>query len=768
MDHKKIFILLVLLFLTTLSSFAQQKQVITGRILDQQTGEPLIGANIFVPNTSKGTVTDRTGHFKIALSGNVRQLQVSYIGYVRKTITLSDKNKALNILLEPDNVALNEVQVVGFDTNKKLQETAASVALLTEQDFERTSEVSLQPVLNTIPGVQMDQSNLSDARISIRGAGIRSGYGIRNIKIYVNNIPLTEANGFTRIEGLDVSAVGRAEVIKGPASSIYGAGTGGVINFQLEKAPYGTSSIEASGLAGSYGLGRLATTYCTGTDHFNAAITVGRQTYDGYRNHNKDDRTYFTGSLQFFPSQKQTLTLLLNRSRQETYIPGSLNAEQVAVNPRQASAGNVKSGAGRFQTWTRIGAGHSYKFSDQLENTTSLYTSFYDLDHPLSFAYLQQPYQSFGGRTSFVLDPGFSILPTTFTVGGEYLSGRTDAQRFVNNEGEEGALILNQEQNNTQYSVFYQSETTLGSQTTLTLGLSLNKVRYEVTDFMNDSLSGVKDFDVELAPRIALVHVFNDKFALRAGVSSGFSPPTSGEAKNADGHINRKIQAERGVNYEVGARGTLLANRFNYDLTLFSFQMEDQLVPQTVDQGNTIYLNAGETSRRGLEVALSYFWSNEVAAFVHSIRPFVSYSYSDFTFEKFRIIGAEGRVQSDYSGNDVTGIAPHILSAGIDIETAPGFYLNATYFFKDKTPITDENDVYNQAYSLVDTRVGYKATINNYLRIDINAGINNLLDTSYSSLVSLNAASYGGAPPAYYNPAPGRNFYSGLSIRYLF
>src|SRR5699024_10531420 len=147
-------------------------------------------------------------------------------------------------------------------------------------------------------------------------------------------------------------------------------------------------------------------------------------------------------------------------------------------------------------------------------------------------------------------------------------------------------------------------------------------------------------------------------------------------------------------------RGTLLGNSFNYDLALFSFQVEDQLVPQTVDQGNTIYLNAGKTSRKGLEVALSYLWSNKTTAFVHSVRPFVSYSYSDFTFEEFRIIGADGQVESDYSGNDVTGIAPHSLSAGIDINTAPGFYLNATYFFKDKAPITDENDVYGEAYSL--------------------------------------------------------------------
>lgn len=768
MDKTVLFFFFVLSFFITIPSYAQQEYVIKGHVLDQQTRQPLIGANITVSNTTKGTVTDRQGHFSLTVAGDIRQMQVSYIGYIKQNITLRGEGKSLNILLEPDNVALNEVQVIGFDTNKKLQETAASVALLTGKDFKRTSEVSLQPALNTIPGVQMDQSSLNDARISIRGAGIRSGFGTRNIKMYVNNIPLTEADGFTRIEGLDVSAVGRAEIIKGPASSIYGAGTGGVINFQLEKAPYGTSSMEASGLAGSYGLKRLSTTYRIGTDHFNAAITVGNQTYDGYREHNEDERQFFTGSLQFFPSQKQTLTLLLNRSRQESYIPGSLNAEQIAEDPRQASSGNVASQAGRFQTWTRIGAAHSYNFSDYVENTTSLYTSFYDLDHPLSFAYIRQPYQSYGGRTRFVFDPGITVLPTKFTIGGEFLNGRTDAKRFVNDEGQEGALILNQEQDNTQYSLFYQSETLLGSKTTLTLGLSVNKVRYEVTDFMNDSLSGIKDFDAELAPRVALTHVFNDKIALRAGISSGFSPPTTNEITDADGRISDRIQAERGINYEIGARGNLLDSNFNYDLALFSFRMEDQLVPQTVGQGNTIYLNAGETSRRGLEAALSYFWSNESSAFVSSIRPFISYSYSDFTFEEFRILDADGRAQSDYSGNDITGIAPHILSAGIDFDTAPGFYLNATYFFKDKAPVTDENDIYNKAYFLVNTKVGFQRTIRNSLKIDVSAGVKNLLDESYSSLVSLNASSYGDAPPAFFNPAPERNFYSSISVSYLF
>src|SRR5699024_3846209 len=148
----------------------------------------------------------------------------------------------------------------------------------------------------------------------------------------------------------------------------------------------------------------------------------------------------------------------------------------------------------------------------------------------------------------------------------------------------------------------------------------------------------------------------------------------------ADGRIREQVQAERGINYEIGARGSLLGKGLNYDITLFSFQMADQLVPRTIGPNQTIYVNAGETSRRGLEAALSYFWSDD-SYFINSSRPFISYSYSDFTFEQFRAFGPDGSVTADYSGNDVTGISPHNLSAGIDITTAPGFFLYATYFF---------------------------------------------------------------------------------------
>src|SRR5699024_11465648 len=131
---------------------------------------------------------------------------------------------------------------------------------------------------------------------------------------------------------------------------------------------------------------------------------------------------------------------------------------------------------------------------------------------------------------------------------------------------------------------------------------------------------------------------------------------------NEEGRINQQLQAERGINYEIGARGNLFEKGLNYDVTLFIFQMKDQLVPQTVDQGNTVYLNAGETSKKGVEAALSYFWTNNSSGFIQSMRPFIYYNYYYFTFEAFLVLDEKGQVDVYFSDNEVTGYVPDVLS----------------------------------------------------------------------------------------------------------
>ncbi|MEM9982141.1 MAG: TonB-dependent receptor, partial [Bacteroidota bacterium] len=650
-------------------------KTIKGRVVDSQTQEPLIGATVKIAGTTEGVVTNTKGNFTLEVSQAEVTLEVGYISYESVTVPIRN-NTSLNISLKPNNLYLNEVVVTGFANEKRLQEVAGSVGLITEKELQRANTISLQPVLNTIPGVRVDQSNLSDTRISIRGVGVRSAFGNRNLKFYVNDIPLTEADGFTRIEGLDVATLGRVEVIKGPASSIYGFGTGGVLNFQVQKSAYGEQSLSTDALVGDYGLARLSSTYKVGNDKMNIAATYGWQQLDGYRDYSSDVRRFLTTSLQFYPSDQQTVSAFINRTTQLSEIPGFINQQQVEEDRRQADPRNLEQQAARDQTWTRIGISHDYQFTESFRNVSSLFTSFYELDHPLAFAYLRTGYQSYGGRTRFVFEPNMSRFKTRFTVGGEYLNGISRQLRYVNNEGEEGDIILNADQNNTQYSLFYQSETSLTDQWLLTLGISYNRIEYDVLDYLQPERTDVRAFDPEWTPRAALSYLVSENHALHASVSYGFAPPTVTEARNVDGSLNTALRPETGVNYELNAKGTFLNKRLNYQAAIFRFDVSDELIPQSVEQNVTIYNNAGRTSRNGVELGLSYDWVVEESGFIETIKPFVTVAYSDFQFEEYQILNADDEVTADFAGNALTGVMPWVVNVGLDIYTRPGFYFN--------------------------------------------------------------------------------------------
>ena len=742
---------------------------IKGMIYDSQTKQALGGASIKTINDQTLTVSDKKGYFELPANNTNRELKIVLLGFKTQVINYKKQEGLLNIQLDADEANLNEVRVTGFAGNRTKKETAGSIALITGKDINRGSGVSFQAALNAIPGVRMDQSTLSEARISIRGNGVRSSFGIRNIKIYLNDIPVTEADGTTRIEALDVNSIGRAEVIKGPASSIYGAGTGGVINFQLQRSPYQEQSLEAVGLAGSYGLHKLAMTYRNGGDKINSYVSYGWQEYDGYRDHSNDSRRFLSGNFQLFPDKKRIITLLLNRTTQNSQIPGALTADQVAVNPEQANASNLDKQAGRYQTWTRIGLGQQYQINDQFSNSTSVFTYSYDLNHPLPYAYLRNFYQSYGGRTRFSYDPGFSVLPTQFIIGGEFNEGLTKGTQYVNNKGVEGAITANIDYRNTLYSLFYQSETKLDDKTLLTFGISYNSLKYDVSNYILPAQSGIKRFKPQATPRVAISHNFAEALTLHASVSSGFSPPSSSEVKNVDGSINPLLQAEKGINYEINAKGNILGSRLSYDLAVFKMDMKGELIGQSVQQGITIYNNAGKTTHDGAELALSWqILRPEDNNQVLSLRPFVALTYSDFKFKNYKILSANNEVTANFDGNELTGVSPWVFNGGIDFETQYGIYIYMNYYFNDKMPLNDGNTAYNPSYQLLNSKVGYKKRLGKSFELNIYGGIDNIFNEAYSSIVSLNAMGFAGAQPAYFNPSPKRNGYAGFGFKYLF
>ncbi|WP_417428320.1 TonB-dependent receptor [Halpernia sp.] len=760
---KKILFPILLLGISNLSA---QLYTIKGHVYDLESHKPLENASIITLKDSISVNTNQIGFFVLQVPKSSGILKISASGFTNLEIKF-EGGKDLEIQMKPDATLINEVRISGYGTHQKVKETAGAIAVLSGKEIQKGSGISMQNAMNSIPGVRMDQSSLSDAKISIRGDGVRAQYGIRDIKIYVNEIPLTEVDGTSRIEGLDIHDLGQAEIIRGPASSIYGGGTAGVINFKLDRATYQEESLEASGTVGSFGLFREGLIYRNGSNKMNSYVSLGNQFLKGYRDHNEDKRQFFTANFQFFPSEKRKITVLLTRTRQETQIAGALTQTEMNENRRQASVINLDKKAGRYQTWTRVGVGQQYDFNTQFSNSTSIYTYFYDLNHPLPYAYIRNFYQSYGGRTKFDYKSKLFGLTTNFILGAEFARANVKGTQFVNNHGEEGNVKSNNQLENTSYSLFIQSQTKLSGKTIFTIGANYSGLKYDITDFLNPTSTGIKNFNGQISPRIALSYNFGELLSLHGSVSWGFSPPTSTEINDENGYINKNLQAQKAVNYEINAKGNLFHSRLAYDLSFFKMKINGELIPQEIRPGITVYNNSGKTNHSGIELSLAgYIIRQNDDRKIKILRTNFAATYSHFRFEDYKIKDKNNQILSNFEGNQLTGIAPWTFSGNISLEIRNGFYSDFNFYYSDRLPLNDENTVYNAAWSVSNFDIGYRKSLGKQFVVDLSAGLDNIFNKKYSSNNAINAVGYG-KEPAYFNPSPARSFYAGIKIKYL-
>ncbi|MDF9795905.1 iron complex outermembrane receptor protein [Catalinimonas alkaloidigena] len=661
---------------------------------------------------------------------------------------------------------LNEITVIGYDANRKLLQTPGAVALITSQQITAFDQTSALPSINLIPGVRMEERSPGSYRIAVRGSTLRAPFGVRNIKVYWNNIPFTEPSGSTNFNLLDIINMGKIELIKGPAGSIYGAGTGGIINIQSESPQQAHDYIGAEAVLGSYGLQRYATTVNQVTDNGTYTFKYAHQEADGYRDHTALDRDVIELHGKFDLSERREVSANFLYSNLFYEIPGGLTLEQYNENPRQARPGNQfvlgseEAEAGIDQEYLLFGLSHDYQWNDKLSNLTTIYGDFSFFENPFNLDYKRDSRMAGGGRTRFDYLTQVFGQETRFTLGGEIQAGTNVARNFENDYGDPGALNFDDELRSRQSLVFGRAEFELPKDFFLTLGVSRNHLNYDINRLVDNNLDSayrvIKEFDPVWVPRIGVAKQFNS-VAAHASISYGFSPPTIEDVRTNEGSINLGLNPEEGVNYEVGLRGNTLNGKLNFDISAFYFQLDETIVQQQSERGTVLFTNTGSTDQRGLETAFTYFALQQQSGFVSDLEFQLSYTLHDFVFKNYTKF--EGEELQDYSGNDLTGVAPNILVFATTLKTNFGLYLNGSFNFTDEIPLNDANTVYADAYQLILLKAGYRATLSDDLDIEIFGGINNLLDEKYSLGNDLNA--FGGR---YYQPAPDRNFYAGLKF----
>jgi iron complex outermembrane receptor protein len=744
-------------FIFPFASWAQQ--LVVGQVLEAQTRKPLAGAAVANTVAGVGAVTDVQGRFSLELPAGQLTVTATLLGYRPVTVTVQEASQELLILLHSDNTQLREVVVTGYETRRPLQETAGAIGVLDRRELQRFSETTLVPALNTLPGVRMEERATASYRLSIRGSSLRAPFGVRNVKVYLNEIPLVEANGTIPLNLLDAATIGNVEVIKGPAGSVYGAGTGGTV--LLETAKPTESSVMAGGLVGSYGLRRGFVGASVATEKSSLLLRYDHQTLEGYREQSAMDRQTVLLSGQFYPTQKQTFSFHALYSDLYYELPGALTREQYEANPRQARQLNKDQNASINLDGLNLGLVHSYQFNDRWSNSTSLFGVFSFLNHPFTNDYERNTNQSLGGRTRTTYRTQLASWPTRIVLGAEGQRSFVNSRHYQNLKGTAGTLSFDDEVVATQGFVFGQAEVELPAQFILTVGGSLNTLQYDLTRVTTGATgvgsSNSRGFDPQFSPRVGLVKVFLPQLSAHASISAGFSPPTEAEVRPSDGSFNTALQPEKGTNYELGIRGNLFNQRLTYDLVGFRLNLSETILIQSTPEDIDVFQNAGATRQQGIEAALGFTVVQAPEQSLSLLKLWSAYTYNHFRFKNYQ------PNDQNFSGNTLTGTPEYVLTAGLDAESAFGFYLNATVNYTSDLPLNDANTVYADSYLVVGGRGGYRKTFAQTWHVEVYGGVENATDELYSLGNDLN-----GFGNRYFQAASGRSFYGGLQVRKSF
>ncbi|MDI6032432.1 TonB-dependent receptor [Flavobacterium sp. LB2P84] len=671
--------------------------------------------------------------------------------------------------IKKDTIALSEITLKGSPIKNVLQNTASSVSVITSADINKSDGIILTPVLNKIPGVTMQQGALNTNRITIRGIGARSQYGTNKIKAYFDGIPLSSGEGETTIDDIDLASIEKIEIIKGPNSTSFGSGLGGVIQLFSRETPLLESFGKSTVTFGSFGLlqQRLSAGYSDSKTNVFTSFTDLQS--DGFRANSSYNRKSFNLHGKQKMGSKGSLSFLGTFTRLKAFIPSSINETDLKNNPEKAAA--TWAAAQGFESYDKfmLGLGYDHQFSEKWSMQTSIFSNFKDAYEPRPFDILDEKTSAAGFRSNVNYKDRLFSLPFELSLGTELLTEKYAYSLFENLyqsqpgqgsiKGEEFSAIK-QNRNYTNY--FLQMELWISEKLHMETGVALNTTKYSLEDVFENNFGGQKmpfTFGNVWSPRVGFSYKISNGKNIFTSVSKGFSVPSVAETLTAEGQINTELKPEIGWNYELGFKGNWLENKVYTEVTFYTTQIKNLLVARRTDNDQFIGINAGSSSHTGLEFLINYKLLELTQL---QITPYFSGAVNNFKFKEFLDSDA------DYSGNQLTGVPEKQFNFGVDLNTKNGFSVNTSFRTMGKIPLNDSNTKYSERYSLLDIKTSYVFTILKILKIELNAGVNNALETKYAANILPNAVGFGNAAPRYFYPGNPVNFYGGFSVSYIF
>lgn len=607
--------------------------------------------------------------------------------------------------------------------------------------------LSLGDVLAQVPGVfVVSRYNFAqDTRLSIRGFGARSAFGIRGLRLFLDGIPLTLPDGQSQVDSLDLASVGRIEILRGPAGSLYGNAAGGVVWLQSQR-PSRATEVDVTQLVGAFGLSKTSVAAQGRVGKSEGGVFVSHTDFVGYRDRSKTRQTVAQGRLRVALTPNWSWSTHVHYVRApQAQDPGALTRDALDQTPTRAAPNNVAFRTGEDLTQLQVGArlvGDPFK-NHRLELVAHAGVRTFEGRIPFRLISFNRDF--FGALGIYRWQATWGPVMSTLAAGIEW-EGQQDDRRNEGNEGgnPDGNVLLQQDERASGLGIFVQEQLTFGDAFTVLGSLRYDRVDFELKDrvWVDGDASGERAFD-QATGRGGLVWRPRVGLEVFANVSQSFETPTltelvSGAPQGAG--LNPTLRPQRALAVEAGGRWGDESLRL--EATGFWIDLQDELVPRENAENRVIFENAGTSHRVGLEALarVTPIEGWDILAGYTWLRA----EFQDGPRANKRLPGLpEHRVFTRMQGSY------RFLRAAVEVE------------WVDRIFADDANAFQSDAYALGELRLGVVTGLSNGLRGRLTLGVRNIFDVRYPDNIRIN-----GFGERFFEPGPPLHAYLSVAVGY--
>ena len=691
-----------------------------------------------------------------------------------------------------EEVSFDEISVTASRKAQKTADSTTNITSVGKEQLETRRMDNVKEALIGIPGVQAESKNGGyDTRLTIRGAGVKAAYGVREIMVMINGVPVTDPDSFTRLDLIDTELIERVEVVKGPNSTLWGTNaTGGVINI-ITKDGMGKKGGELKLGAGAFGQQNLHFNYTTPMgDSSNIGVGVtNRKKGNSWRRWNEYDATYLSATPNIMLDNGDMLKFNIMTSESNLQLPGSLDETMFET---YKSTGEAKETSGLWQYSGRYSKNNLISmvyegtlgsldfqprvFYNKWSHHHPVYGRINDADTTSAGLDLQWGMEHGSGELLFGLSAKQDTQTTDYYEYGDVTtqrvggwSGSYNKITAVNSDLQ-GDHMETQNRNTSSNGIFAQ-ETFKGIENWIVeAGVRMDTISFDINGNMGSyfksstssyttcsttatecdgiAVSGgnfaINKTFTATSPRVGANYKMNSNWNMYGNLAKGMQTPTDGEISE-----NTDLKLVESVNKEIGFRRR--GSDWRMDSAYFINDLTNEVVQVLQEDGTTAYDNAGKTQKKGLE--LSFGWKP-----TKGLDLGLTYAQNDFKYVEYYETGyvKGSATQLDRSGNTMPYTPETTVGLSAGYKWDGGLRASFTSENWGKYQVDSENsETYQGKTWATNASLGYGTqTWNSALKV------NNLTDLRYATEVK---KSYGSK---YYSPAEPRSFLVEVSYKF--